>query len=706
MKSVVLILLAVHLSLSLPGQLNRRIRDMPVQSAQAIQQNQSYYNPAAVSGTIRIEGDISKKLSNPIESARILKAELWQVKFFARHDNPSFNATELENKAGDASGITISAEGSTILVNYSFTNIPANGNFAVVVYCSEIPGGLQPEITSTNPARLIGNNSNITRVITGNIKAWCITPLNKLPHAGQPVSGEDFFVKELPAGVLNTRSVIGDITNLFEEALDGLAAITPDGAESFAGLFINNTGGLFLVLGSSLLDVIAYGNTPRVRTLTDAEYETANDFFSGGLPEKKNIIVTNLMGESRRAFTIPGPGGKIYLSLGDLFDNPVTRARMGEVPGQLFIHEMTHAWQIEHNPDLKAFREGAINQWRYTILGDKSVYAYTCGSRWDQYNFEQQGKITENAYAQVSAGRPGNCERELVEKNIRNGKALPAPSFGKQNDKYNYKAGFSAGYQPTGNNCIPVSGLDARFLLAMMNRVFLITNEGKTLVYDFDGTRLGSSVVAEGPPVAAKADIDQFVLPYGNKLLVVTSSGDVWAHPVNEKREGDIYRKSGSVTVGDATILSGDKLLYTSAPGKDEITGISNKPFRYLTISGNVIYGITERGAVHRFEINGSVISHSSVNGAAVATHANDRFVFALGSFIYVTTASGEVFRHLVTGNKVYEAEKCTGAPVAGNGPIDQFLLPIPVTGGNKIMVVRSDCAVWLQNAPEEMKIN
>lgn len=270
----------------------------------------------------------------------------------------------------------------------------------------------------------------------------------------------------------------------------------------------------------------------------------------------------------------------------------------------------------------------------------------------------------------------------------------PGPSFGKQDDQYTYAPRFSDGYQPEGTTCISAEELNARFIIFMNNRIFLTTTKGKVYSFGLHENELGPAVEQEGPPVAGKEDVDQFVLPYGNRILVVTKNGDVWGHPV-----------AGN-NIDQAYPLSGDKLIYTAAPTRNGIEMVGKKPFHFLTISGNIIYGITENGAVHKFEITGNVISRTALSGPKVAANAQDRFVVAMGNFIYVITTDGDVFRHQVAGNKIYNAEKCGGAKVTGNGEADRYVIPIPGSGKNRVMIIRSDCGVWLQDAPGEMKIN
>lgn len=175
--------------------------------------------------------------------------------------------------------------------------------------------------------------------------------------------------------------------------------------------------------------MIVEGKLPRYRTPTQAEYDWANtQIFNGTLPSRNSIIITNLIGAQSRQFTTPSGFGQVFMNMGAGYDNPVQFKRTNEIEGQIFIHEMTHTWQIEHNPQLKSFTQAVANQWKYTVEGDKSVYQYTCGKQWNDYNYEQQASIVEYAFRKRSANPSvSSCEQQYVEANIRNGVLFPVP---------------------------------------------------------------------------------------------------------------------------------------------------------------------------------------------------------------------------------------------------------------------------------------
>jgi hypothetical protein len=85
------------------------------------------------------------------------------------------------------------------------------------------------------------------------------------------------------------------------------------------------------------------------RKLHDDEIAFADQVFAGQVPYGR-IWITN-MSNGGRSFTWPSPDSSILMNLGDAHSDPVTYADPGSSysePGQLFIHEMTHAWQIVH----------------------------------------------------------------------------------------------------------------------------------------------------------------------------------------------------------------------------------------------------------------------------------------------------------------------------------------------------------------------
>jgi hypothetical protein len=133
------------------------------------------------------------------------------------------------------------------------------------------------------------------------------------------------------------------------------------------------------------------------RPLNDAEIALAWQVFGNSLPYG-DVILTNLAGASGRAFCAPGVDGKTYINLGNSYNNPLGTTNSYPVPGQLLVHELTHAWQIAHTSFLPGFMCSALVT-QSNAFGD-SVYAYDGpGPGWDDFNLEQQGSIVDDWFA-------------------------------------------------------------------------------------------------------------------------------------------------------------------------------------------------------------------------------------------------------------------------------------------------------------------
>ena len=131
------------------------------------------------------------------------------------------------------------------------------------------------------------------------------------------------------------------------------------------------------------------------RGLNPAEISLARQVFGDTLDYDK-VVITNLGGLNGRAFTAPGVDGKTYCNLGHGYDSPLgSQSSAYWSAGQLLIHELTHAWQVQHTAFLPGLMcSGIVNQVDYQF-GD-NVYAYgPAGPGWSEFNLEQQGAIVD-----------------------------------------------------------------------------------------------------------------------------------------------------------------------------------------------------------------------------------------------------------------------------------------------------------------------
>ncbi len=242
----------------------------------------------------------------------------------------------------------------------------------------------------------------------------------------------------------STQVVSFGLLDFIGDFFEGVAELVWEGGKSIAGVFVDGAGTIFAqafgIAQALFLDdgVII----PCYREMTAAEYTFVNTkIFANTLPARDKIIITNLRGGSKRAFVWPtGVGGTILMNLGKKgYDNPMGVIDMyetGERPGQVFIHETTHVWQIHHSADIQFTLQSLKNQGEFIIEklsgGDpQSVYQFDCtnGTPWGDFNLEQQAGIVEFCY--VKRENPTVyiefCEEPLVVANIREGLAFRTP---------------------------------------------------------------------------------------------------------------------------------------------------------------------------------------------------------------------------------------------------------------------------------------
>jgi hypothetical protein len=169
------------------------------------------------------------------------------------------------------------------------------------------------------------------------------------------------------------------------------------------------------------------------RPMTDAERVFADDVFGGSI-DFDPIMLTNLVGFGGRPFTAPGPGGTILVNMGKGFGNPTMYTGKGDddggsrEAGQLLIHELTHAWQIQNESFTPEYYCRALATSIGTAGGDMSAYGYgPAGGPWSSFGTEQQGSVVDDWFAGTGNQQPfgkasdSNPYFRYIRDNIRTG---------------------------------------------------------------------------------------------------------------------------------------------------------------------------------------------------------------------------------------------------------------------------------------------
>jgi hypothetical protein len=383
-------------------------------------------NSAGIQGTIEVSDQIHADVLASFRGNRIsnvnkevFSIEVWSVKY---ENGQKIEGAKrqpvnvlLQNKVTNAKVTTSKVSGA---INFTITGAPMDGNHIILAYFNGKP--VKYKTGDINGNGDDGSGRTIQEVVykadvkkkLGADKIWGLYSLRPNTDKNNIV-----FRARLSDGTeTQNMDFWDDVEDFFEDigdAIIGLAGVVANGASSFV-----------IQVGTATYNLFSEGEEPRHKLLTPEEYKWANDkMFNGTLPSRGSIIVTNLVGIGGRQYTIPNGLGQIYMNMGSGgYQNPTTyvRPNSSEVPGQLLIHELTHAWQIEYNTGLKAMSEGISNQWKSTVADNKDVYKYVCGKKWDEYNFEQQASIVEKCYAKIYMRVPDkdNCELEYVKRNI------------------------------------------------------------------------------------------------------------------------------------------------------------------------------------------------------------------------------------------------------------------------------------------------
>jgi len=150
------------------------------------------------------------------------------------------------------------------------------------------------------------------------------------------------------------------------------------------------------------------------RKLSEEEYDFANVVYQGTLPPIDRITMTNLSGIGGRAFVAPNADGTVLMNISDevySFPGGPIVATHGNypVPGQVLIHELAHAWQLQRN--------GFVPGYVCSGATSSNYQPPAAGSNWSSdFNIEQQATTVDQWFQRHASGwntAPGNRVENL-----------------------------------------------------------------------------------------------------------------------------------------------------------------------------------------------------------------------------------------------------------------------------------------------------
>jgi hypothetical protein len=200
-----------------------------------------------------------------------------------------------------------------------------------------------------------------------------------------------------------TGGIIGAVIVLGSElgSATGQTFINPN---ILAGVTVG--AGILLVFGpGAIIPAVAAGTTTallaniRHRPMNDREITLAQKVFKDQLPLDR-IRLTDLFrpGDNGidREFVLPGIDGSILVNMGKNLDHTLEADVQGRPeysqPGEVLIHELTHAWQVHHT----SFMPGLLckgvfgSDYRYDLA------EVTEHKPWSEFGLEAQAHIIED----------------------------------------------------------------------------------------------------------------------------------------------------------------------------------------------------------------------------------------------------------------------------------------------------------------------
>jgi len=187
-------------------------------------------------------------------------------------------------------------------------------------------------------------------------------------------------------------------------------------------------GTLWLAGPSGTLFALAADGLTRLatkeQTLSQADYDFANQVFRGSLPPREKIVVSNSIGAGGRPFTYPRFDGKIVLNLGDHYTHPrgyTTSKR--PVPGQLLIHELVHVWQYHNNAAAISYVGDAL----WARVREDYDPGKVLSEPWDSFGLEEQATIVDKWFERHHLNLDGPAALKdqafrFIRDNIRTGR--------------------------------------------------------------------------------------------------------------------------------------------------------------------------------------------------------------------------------------------------------------------------------------------
>ena len=177
-----------------------------------------------------------------------------------------------------------------------------------------------------------------------------------------------------------------------------LSAVAGVGLTDTVPIILLASGAGILLGPAGFALMLILRNAVTIREMETAEIEFAKKIFGNDSLDFGRIRLTNiLIGDTKR--TVPSVDGLILVNLGSECLADPTRYQSKDYPvaGQVFIHELTHAWQICRNAFTTAIYFDAAAA---TIKGPSAYHPPPDASLpFSEHGLEQQATMIDQWYA-------------------------------------------------------------------------------------------------------------------------------------------------------------------------------------------------------------------------------------------------------------------------------------------------------------------
>ena len=340
----------------------------------------------------------------------------------------------------------------------------------------------------------------------------------------------------------------------------------------------------------------------KMRTISTKEYQFALTIFEREFPPRDEITITNFTGVGNRPYVRPTVDGHIRINMGDMYDKTMDPAFQGK-----FVHELTHAWQIEHYGLVWYGKQALENQ----VISD-DAYSYTCdhNKTLSDYNAEQQGDIVRDYYKKmpcpttVCRSLPSKTWKLLIGSDGRDMTVDPTGIYYLVNT-----AGIIYRYNLQRMDWDKLAGSDGMSIAANAGKVCLVNTAGK--FYQFNGSSWTQMPGSDGRDIA------------------INNDGTIWM----TNSAGKIYRYNGS--------------SWNQMAGSDG---------RRIAAGGGQVWLVNSVGKIYQW--NGSAWTQKAGSAGRDITVSNDGKVF-------LTNSVGNIYEW--NGNGWNQLDGSDGVTLAAN---------------------------------------